>query len=147
MTSSATEIANIIWQEQDELRLGLVSVTEVETSPDLRHARVYISTLGGEKEREAAVAMLRRRAGWLRHSSRRASPSVACRNSISARMLAATGAAVLRALNEAERMRLQNPPNLDEDQPPEPAPPNGRIPAPGNEGRGLRTEMGEGAGD
>ena len=66
------EIANIIWQEQDELRLGLVSVTEVETSADLRHARVYISTLGGEKERDAVVAVLRRRASRLRRSARTA---------------------------------------------------------------------------
>ncbi|MCA1667980.1 MAG: 30S ribosome-binding factor RbfA [Thermomicrobia bacterium] len=61
------EIANLIQEERDELRLKLVSVTEVQTSPDLRHARVYISTLGGEKERDAAVETLRRHARHLRH--------------------------------------------------------------------------------
>ena len=62
-----TEIATLIREERDELRLQLVSVTEVQTSPDLRHARVYISTLGGERERDAAVETLRRHSRHLRH--------------------------------------------------------------------------------
>ena len=61
------EMAQLIRQEQDKMRLKLVSVTEVQTSPDLRHAKVFISTLGGEKERDAAVATLRRHAAHLRH--------------------------------------------------------------------------------
>ena len=47
------EVADLIRQERDELNVGLVSITEVQTSADLRHARVFISTLGGEAEREA----------------------------------------------------------------------------------------------
>jgi ribosome-binding factor A len=32
-------------------RIGFVTVTAVETSPDLRHARVFVSVLGSEQER------------------------------------------------------------------------------------------------
>jgi ribosome-binding factor A len=32
-------------------RIGFVTVTGVDTSPDLRHARVYVSVLGSEQER------------------------------------------------------------------------------------------------
>ena len=32
-------------------RIGFVTVTSVETSPDLRHARVYVSVLGDESQR------------------------------------------------------------------------------------------------
>jgi ribosome-binding factor A len=32
-------------------RIGFVTVTAVETSPDLRHARVFVSVLGAESER------------------------------------------------------------------------------------------------
>ena len=39
-------------------RIGFVTVTAVETSPDLRHARVYVSVLGGEDERQATLAGL-----------------------------------------------------------------------------------------
>ena len=39
-------------------RIGFVTVTAVDTSPDLRHARVYVSVLGDEGEREATLAGL-----------------------------------------------------------------------------------------
>ena len=39
-------------------RIGFVTVTGVETSPDLRHARVYVSVLGGRRERQATLAGL-----------------------------------------------------------------------------------------
>jgi ribosome-binding factor A len=39
-------------------RIGFVTVTAVETSPDLRHARVYVSVLGSEEERESSLAGL-----------------------------------------------------------------------------------------
>jgi ribosome-binding factor A len=45
---------------------GMISVTAVVTSPDLRNAQVYVSVLGGEPEQEAAVAALRQAAGYLR---------------------------------------------------------------------------------
>jgi ribosome-binding factor A len=32
-------------------RIGFVTVTGVETSPDLRHARVFVSVLGNERKR------------------------------------------------------------------------------------------------
>ena len=40
-------------------RVGFVTVTDVKTSPDLRHARVYVSVLGGDEERESTLAGLR----------------------------------------------------------------------------------------
>ena len=39
-------------------RIGFVTLTSVETSPDLRHARVYVSVLGDESERAATLAAL-----------------------------------------------------------------------------------------
>ena len=39
-------------------RIGFVTVTGVETSPDLRHARVFISVLGSERERNDTLAGL-----------------------------------------------------------------------------------------
>lgn len=39
-------------------RIGFVTVTSVETSPDLRSARVYVSVLGDDAEREASLAGL-----------------------------------------------------------------------------------------
>jgi ribosome-binding factor A len=39
-------------------RIGFVTVTAVETTPDLRHARVFVSVLGDESAREQSLAGL-----------------------------------------------------------------------------------------
>ena len=46
-------------------RIGFVTVTDVDTSADLRTARVYVSVLGDESEREKALAGLRSSHGFL----------------------------------------------------------------------------------
>jgi ribosome-binding factor A len=44
--------------ELKDPRLGFVTVTGVQTSPDLRTARVYVSVLGSERKRERSIAAL-----------------------------------------------------------------------------------------
>jgi ribosome-binding factor A len=44
---------------------GILSITEVQVSPDLRHATVYVSHLGEEADREAALRGLARAARFL----------------------------------------------------------------------------------
>jgi ribosome-binding factor A len=39
-------------------RIGFVTVTGVETSPDLHHARVFVSVLGNERKREQTLSRL-----------------------------------------------------------------------------------------
>src|SRR6266496_4119085 len=51
-------IGSAIATELQDPRIGFVTVTSVETSPDLRSARVFVSVLGGEAEREATLAGL-----------------------------------------------------------------------------------------
>lgn len=46
-------------------RIGFVTVTAVDTSPDLRHAVVHVSVLGSEQEREDTMAALRSAHGVL----------------------------------------------------------------------------------
>src|SRR5437763_9276613 len=46
-------------------RIALVTVTGVETSPDLRHATVYVSVLGSEKKRAASLRGLEAAHGLL----------------------------------------------------------------------------------
>lgn len=62
------EISQLISRVLRDPRLaGIVSITTVEVSPDLRHARVYFSVLGGEEERGRVLAALQGAAGFLRH--------------------------------------------------------------------------------
>ncbi len=44
--------------ELKDPRIGFVTLTAVETSPDLRQARVFVSVLGSERKRERALAGL-----------------------------------------------------------------------------------------
>ena len=46
--------------------MGLATITEVETSPELDHARVYVNTMGDEAEKTAAVAGLQSAAPFIR---------------------------------------------------------------------------------
>ena len=46
-------------------RVGFVTVTQVKTSPDLRHARVYVSVLGSEDEQASTLEGLRSAQGYL----------------------------------------------------------------------------------
>jgi ribosome-binding factor A len=46
-------------------RVGFVTVTGVKTSPDLRHAQVYVSVLGSESDRAESMQGLRSAHGYL----------------------------------------------------------------------------------
>jgi len=46
-------------------RIGFVTVTSVETSPDLRTAKVFVSVLGSDEDREATLSGLRSSHGVL----------------------------------------------------------------------------------
>jgi ribosome-binding factor A len=54
-----------ITSELKDPRVGFVTVTAVETSPDLRHARVYVSVLGADPVRRRSLDGLRAAHGYL----------------------------------------------------------------------------------
>jgi ribosome-binding factor A len=51
--------------ELKDPRIGLVTVTGVDTAPDLRHAVVYVSVLGSEKKRTSTLRGLEAAHGLL----------------------------------------------------------------------------------
>jgi len=65
------EISAIVQRELKDPRLGgLISITSVETSPDFRHARVFVSVLGSEDERTSSLVALNAGARFIRHALR-----------------------------------------------------------------------------
>jgi ribosome-binding factor A len=58
-------LGDAIATEVKDPRIGFVTVTEVDTSPDLRTARVYVSVLGSSEERESSLEGLRSSHGFL----------------------------------------------------------------------------------
>ncbi len=100
------EIGRILAKEVQDPHIGFATVTDVETTPDLRHARVWVSVIGGDAERAAALAALERAMGYVRHElgtrlrlRRIPALHVALDDS------AARGTRVLRILEELEQGR------------------------------------------
>ena len=67
----AEEIRGVLAEAIREVRdpaVGFVTLTGVDLSPDLRQARVFVSRLGSEADRDAAVAALNHAVPFLRHT-------------------------------------------------------------------------------
>ena len=60
------EIGQIIEREIADPRIGFVTITSVETAPDLRHARLWVSVIGTAAEREETVVALGRAMPFVR---------------------------------------------------------------------------------
>jgi ribosome-binding factor A len=58
-------IGAAISSDLSDPRIGFVTVTSVETSPDLRTAKVYVSVLGSDEDREETLSGLRSSHGVL----------------------------------------------------------------------------------
>jgi len=61
------EIGSILTREVKDPRIGFATVTRVETAPDLRHARVWVSVIGQPGERSETIAALDRAMPFVRH--------------------------------------------------------------------------------
>ena len=58
-------LSGAITSELKDPRVGFVTVTSVDTAPDLRHARVYVSVLGTDSVRRRSLDGLRSAHGFL----------------------------------------------------------------------------------
>lgn len=60
-------ISELLRQQVNDPRLdSFISVTKVSTSPDLKHAKVYVSTLGDEADRSVTLQGFTAASGFLR---------------------------------------------------------------------------------
>jgi ribosome-binding factor A len=62
------EVSEIIQREMSDPRLGFVSITRVELSPDLRYARLFVSVFADEDERKQALVALNKASGFIRRT-------------------------------------------------------------------------------
>src|ERR1700682_6567146 len=60
------ELADLLRLHVKDPRIGMVTVTAVEVSPDLSHAKVFVTHLGGAEQAAAVVGALQHTAGFLR---------------------------------------------------------------------------------
>jgi len=115
------EIGAMLERDIADPRIGFATVTQVETSPDLRHARVWVSVIGGATERHETIAALERAMVYIRRElgtrlrlKRIPDFSVRLDDSIE------RGTRVLQLID-----------SLEAGEPPEPPPPGESLPTPG----------------
>jgi ribosome-binding factor A len=66
-----TELGNLLLKDVSDPRLsGIITITEVNTSPDLRNAQVLVSVLGDETLQNEALEGMKSAASYLRRSLR-----------------------------------------------------------------------------
>jgi ribosome-binding factor A len=63
----AEELSDLIRTRMKDPRIGFATITGVEVSADLRHAKVFVSVLGSPEEQRATLQGLDHAAGFLRH--------------------------------------------------------------------------------
>ena len=61
------ELAELLSRQVKDPRIGFATVTRVEMTADLHHARVFVSVLGSPQEQESSIEGLTSAAGFLRH--------------------------------------------------------------------------------
>ena len=61
------ELAQLISREVKDPRIGFATLTRVELTADLHHARVYVSVLGSPEEQRSSIEGLASATGFLRY--------------------------------------------------------------------------------
>ncbi len=98
------ELMDLLQREMKDPRVGFVTITGVETARDLGSARVWVSILGSEEERDRSMAALGAATPWLRRRlaerlTLRSVPQLSLRRDDSIE----AGDRVLRLLKEIEQ--------------------------------------------
>jgi ribosome-binding factor A len=60
------ELMQLLQRDLKDPRVGFATITRVETSRDLGHAKIWVSVYGSDAERAASIEALRSAAPWLR---------------------------------------------------------------------------------
>jgi len=61
------ELAALIHDELRDPRLGMVSISSVQVSRDMAHAKIHVSVLGKDEQVADSLGVLNHAAGFLRH--------------------------------------------------------------------------------
>ena len=65
------ELSQLLQQELKDPRIGFVTITSVEMSRDLEHAKVFVSVMGDEEQKKKTLEGLEKAKGFLRSEAGR----------------------------------------------------------------------------
>jgi ribosome-binding factor A len=61
------QVSTLIARELRDPRIGFVTVTRAEVTPDLKRAKIFYSVMGDDEVRKETFQALKRASGFLRH--------------------------------------------------------------------------------
>lgn len=104
----AAELSDLLRTRLKDPRVGFASITRVEVSGDLRHAKVFVSVMGTTEEQVDTMRGLRNASGFLRHElatrvTLRYMPELVFKLDTSIE----EGARILALINKVEQEELQ----------------------------------------
>ena len=109
----AIELSDLLRMRVKDPRVGFASITHVEVSGDLRHAKIFVSVMGTSEEQADTMKGLKNATGYLRHElatriALRYMPDIVFKLDTSI----AEGARIIDLINkveEEERAKTQTP--------------------------------------
>ncbi len=109
----AVELSDLLRTRVKDPRVGFASITHVEVSGDLRHAKIFVSVMGTPEEQADTMKGLKNATGYLRHElatriELRYMPEIAFKLDTSI----AEGARIINLINQVEqeeRAKTQTP--------------------------------------
>jgi len=60
------EISKILQEDLRDPRIGIVTITRIDLTPDIRHAKIYFSILGDDTKQASSVEGIQSAAGYIR---------------------------------------------------------------------------------
>ncbi|MGH2510916.1 MAG: 30S ribosome-binding factor RbfA [Ktedonobacteraceae bacterium] len=63
----AQEVSDLLRTRIKDPRVGFASITRVEMSGDLRHAKIFVSVMGENKDQKGTIEALHHATGFIRH--------------------------------------------------------------------------------
>ncbi|MFH0771011.1 MAG: 30S ribosome-binding factor RbfA [Candidatus Omnitrophota bacterium] len=61
-------VSSIVYEEIKDPRIGFITVTRIEVTPDLRNAKIFFSVFGDKEDKQRALEGLNSAAGYIRKS-------------------------------------------------------------------------------
>lgn len=62
------EISDILRRDMKDPRLGFITVTDAEITPDMRHAKIFVSVMGTPEDKAANMAILKKSERFIRQA-------------------------------------------------------------------------------
>lgn len=62
-----SEVSDVLLKKMNDARIGFISITRVELTPDLKYAKIYYSQFGSDSDKKKTLKALNRAKGFIKY--------------------------------------------------------------------------------